>query len=136
MKTKKDGSPRKSTKGIPRVTDKVLAMSEEDRAAWLLTVPAEHRAEVEARLETAMTEGRKPRKVDFGTVFNGRSVEELTEAQTALTNALAEAAVAEEAKLNEIIAKATAQKDALVAARESKEASETSETSETSEEAL
>ncbi len=121
---KKDGTERKSTKGIPRVTDKVIAMSDEDRAAWLLTVPAEHRAEVEARLTTAMTEGRKPRKIDFGTIFNGRSVEELTNAQTALTDALAIAAVAEEDKLNEIIAKATAQKDALVAAREAKTASE------------
>jgi len=119
---KKDGTARKSTKGIPRITDKVIAMNDEDRQAWLDTVPAEHRAEVEARLATAMTEGRKPKKIDFGTVFNGRTVEELTNAQTALTNALAEAAVAEEAKLNDIIAQAQAQKDALVKAREAKEA--------------
>ena len=121
---KKDGTLRKSTKGVPRVTDKILAMNEEERAAWLETVPAEHRAEVAARLETALTEGRKPKKVDFGTVFNGRTVEELTAAQTALTSALADAAIAEEAKLNEIIAKATAQKEALTKAREAKEASE------------
>lgn len=102
-------------------------MSDEDRAAWLANVPAQHRAEVETRLTAALTEGRKPKKVDFGTIFNGRSVEELTAAQASLTNALAEAAVAEEAKLNEIIAKAEQQKAALIAAREAKEASESVE---------
>lgn len=125
-KVKKDGTVRKSTKGIPRVTDKVIAMNDEDRAAWLAKVPSQHKAEVEARLQAAMTEGRKPKKVDFNTIFDGRSVEELTAAQSALTNALADAAVAEEAKLNEIIAKAEQQKAALIAAREAK-ASETVE---------
>lgn len=117
---KKDGTTRKSTKGIPRVTDKVLAMSEADRAAWLDKVPAEHRVEVEARLTSALTEGRKVKKVDFSTIFNGRSVEELTSAQTSLTNALASAAEAEEENLNRIIAEATAQKEALVRAKEAK----------------
>jgi len=128
MKTKKDGSPRKSTKGIPRVTDKVLAMSEEDRATWLAEkskgLSAEVVAEIQERIATALKEGRKPKKVDFGTIFNGRSVEELTEAQSALTDALAAAAEAEEENLNRIIAEAQAQKEALVAAREAKASEE------------
>jgi hypothetical protein len=97
--TTKTGKVRKSTKGIPRITDKVLAMSDTDRAAWLSKVPAEHLAEVEGRLVEALKVGRKAKTVDFSTVFNGRSVEELTAAQTALTAAIATAAVTAEADL-------------------------------------
>ena len=115
---------RKSTKGIPRVTDKVLAMSETDRQAWLdeacKALSPEVKAEVAARLATALTEGRKAKKVNFGTIFNGRSVAELTEAQTALTEAMKLAAVEGVKEQERIIAKAQATLDALKAAREAK----------------
>ena len=117
---------RKSTKGIPRVTDKVLAMSDEEQAAWLAekgaSLTADQKAEVLARIETAKTEGRKPKKVDFGSIFKGRSVADLTDAKGHLTNALAAAAVEEEENLDRIIAKAELQKAALVSAREAKDA--------------
>ena len=109
---------RKSTAGIPRVTNKVLAMDEAARKEWLDKVPAAHKDEVEKRLNDALAGGRKgkTKKIDLSTIFNGRSVEELTEAQNALNTALAaaaETAEAEaEAELEKLQAKLTAIKDA------------------------
>ncbi len=131
MSKKNDGvagvaKVRKSTKGIPRVTDKVLAMNEADRAKWLdeacKALTAEQKKEVAERLATALKDGREPKKVNFSTLFKGRTLAELTDAQTALTAALADAAVAEEESLNRIIAKAEAQKAAIVAAKAAKAA--------------
>ena len=115
---KKDGTQRKSTKGVPRITDKVIAMDETSRKAWLDKVPAEHRKDVTERLEKAIANGLKPRKVNFGTIFNGRTVEELTEAQTALTAALANASVTEEAEAQAAMEKIQARLDAIKTARE------------------
>ena len=94
MKKKNDGvvagttavaKVRKSTKGMPRITDKVIAMSETDRAAWLAKVPAEHLAGVEARLKDVLANGRtstgKGHKVDFGKLFAGRTVAEFGDLQ-------------------------------------------------------
>jgi hypothetical protein len=117
---KKDGTAKKSTKGIPRVTNKVLAMSDEDRKAWLAKVPAEHRTEVETRLTEALKGGRKPSKVDFTTVFKGRSVEDLMTAKTALNAELAAASDAEEAAAEAELAKLTAKVEAIKAAKSAK----------------
>ena len=120
---KQDGQKtvRKSTAGVPRVTDKVLALDEAGRSKWLAekcgSLNAEQKAEVEKRLAEAVAGGRKVKTVNLTTIFTGRSVAELTEAQTALTAALAAAAEAEEENLNRIIAKAEQQKAALAAAR-------------------
>jgi hypothetical protein len=114
---KKDGTARKSTKGIPRITDKVVAMDEAGRQAWLAKVPAEHRKDVEARLVKAVAAGLKPRKVNFETIFAGRSVEELTAAKTHLDAALSLAAVSAETELEKEIAAKTAQLSALRSAK-------------------
>ena len=115
---KKDGTAKKSTKGIPRITDKVLAGGDalkayQDAVAKLSPTV---QAECKARLEKAQAEGPKVKSVDFATVFNGRTIEELTVAQTALTVALATAAEtaekAAEAELAAVQAKLTAMKDA------------------------
>lgn len=116
--TKNDGSPRKSTKGIPRVTDKVLALDEAGRKEWLAKVPANVRAEVEKRLTEALAAGRKPKAINWKTIFQGRPVTELTEAQTELTAAMGTAAVEAEAEQEKIIAKATATLNALRAAKQ------------------
>lgn len=118
-KAKKDGTVRKSTKGIPRVTDKVLGMDEAGRKAWLDKVPAQFRTEVEARLTEALKVGRKVKSVDFSTVFNGRTVEELTVAKSALDAALAIAAVSAEAEAEAKIAELTASLAAMKQARAS-----------------
>jgi hypothetical protein len=62
----------------------------------------------------------KSKVTDFVKLFTGRTVAELTSAQSALTDALAESAKTEEDNLNRIIAKAQAEKDALVKARTAK----------------
>jgi Ran GTPase-activating protein (RanGAP) involved in mRNA processing and transport len=111
------GKVRKSTKGIPRVTDKVLAMDEAKRQEWLGKVPPQHRAEVEARLTEALKEGRKPRKIDFAHIFDGRTVEELTSAKSHLDAALAKAAETAEATLAAEIAAKEAQLKAIRAAK-------------------
>lgn len=119
------GKVHKSTKGIPRVTDKVLAMDEAGRASWLAEkgkgLSAEVIAEIKARIEKIMKGGRqgKSKKVDFAATFSGKTVEELTEAQTALTSALATAAVEAESKINAEIASLEAQKETLAKARAS-----------------
>jgi hypothetical protein len=109
---------RKSTAGIPRVTNKVLAMDEAARKEWLDKVPAAHKGEVEKRLNDLLKDGRKgkTKKIDFTTIFNGRTVEELTEAQNALNAALAAASETEEAEaeaeLEKLRAKIAAIKEA------------------------
>ena len=115
--TKKDGTQRKSTKGIPRITDKVISMDEAGRKAWLDKVPAEHRKDVEARLSKAIVEGVKPKAINFATAFLGRSVEELTEAQGHLNSALQLAAVTAETALEKEIAEKQAQLTAIRTAK-------------------
>ena len=120
---------RKSTAGIPRITNGVLAMSEADRAKWLdescKDLTAEVKAEVAARLATVLKEGRKgkakTKTVDFAAMFKGRTVKELGEAQTALSSALADAATAEEDTLNKVVAEAQQKLEAIAAARKAKE---------------
>jgi len=122
MAKKNDGTTtvakvRKSTKGIPRVTNKVLAMDETARKEWLDKVPAAHKDEVEKRLNDLLKDGRKgkTKKIDL-TIFNGRSVAELQDAQVALNAALAAASETEEAEaeaeLEKLQAKLAAIKDA------------------------
>ena len=120
------GTVRKSTKGIPRVTDKVLAMSEADRKAWLAKVTADKKlssevvVEIEKRIVEGLATPRTPKvkKVDFGTIFNGRSVSELGDAQTALNAALDAAVTEEEARIQAIYAKAEKEL-AIIKARKS-----------------
>jgi hypothetical protein len=111
---------RKSTKGIPRVTNKVIGMSEADRKAWLDKVPSEHRSEVEARLTEALKGGRKPSKIDFSTTFKGRTVEELMTAKTALDAELASAGEREEQEAQEQLNRIQAKIDAFKAAKAAK----------------
>ena len=117
---------RKSTKGVPRVTDKVVAMDEAGRKAWLAEKGANltdaQRKEVEARLMAALSGERKVKAVNFATIFNGRTVEELTAAQAALTVALSTAEEAETVKLNAIVAATTAKIEAIKAAKAEKAA--------------
>jgi hypothetical protein len=121
-----DKKVRKNTKGIPRVTDKVIAMSDADRAKWFAEKCAKlneaQKNEVQKRLETALSEGRKPKKVNFVILFSGRTVAELKQASAALTVAMANAEKAEVETLNRIIAKAEAQKKILEDAAKEKAA--------------
>jgi len=117
---KNDGAVkvRKSTKGIPRITDKVLAggdaLAKYNDAVSKLSPAVQ--AECKARLAKAQNDGPKVKKIDFSTIFAGRSVEDLTVAQTALTAALADAAVTAEQiaeqELAAVQAKLAALKDA------------------------
>lgn len=112
---KKDGSARKITKGIPRVTANVLAggeaLAKYNEAVSKLS--AELQKECAERLAAAQKDGPKARKVDFATIFNGRSVEDLTTAKGALDAALKVAAEQEESKMANLIAKMEAQLKAL-----------------------
>ena len=120
-KQKKDGTQRKSTKGIPRITDKVLALNDTERAAWLTEkcakLNATQRKEVEGRLAEAVKVGRKAKKIDFSAVFSGRSVEELEAAQGFLTAAMATAAATAEAATEAAIAELKAKLDGLKTAK-------------------
>ena len=94
---------KKSTKGIPRVTNKIIALDAAGQKAWLETVPAAHRADVEARLKKAVTDGRKPgqgqgRKVDFVKAFGRCTMADLLTLRGTLNDAIEgkrDAAVAE-----------------------------------------
>lgn len=114
-KDKGSGKVRKSTAGIPRITANVLAggdaLAKYNEAVSKLS--PELQKECNERLAKAQKEGPKARKVDFATVFNGRSVEELTTAKTALDAALKVAAAQEESKMADLIAKMEAQLKAL-----------------------
>lgn len=117
---------RKSTKGVPRITDKILAMDEAGRAKWLADATEAGKlsatvvAEIQARLVTALAGGRTPKKVNFAAAFTGRTYAELVVVQGELTAALKAASVEEEETLNRIIAKAEQQK-AEIAARKAAE---------------
>jgi hypothetical protein len=118
-KAKKDGTAAKSTKGIPRVTDKVLAGGDalkkyQDAVAKL---PASVQKECNDRLAKAQAEGRKPKTVNFSTIFTGRSVEDLMVAKTALDAAMVAAAAAEEAEAEAQLARITAKVAAMKAAK-------------------
>lgn len=122
----KTGKVRKNTKGIPRITSAILAMDEAGRAKWLNDLPStlsdETKAEIKARMETALKGGTvkgKGKKVDFAALFSGKTVEELTEAQTALTAALESAETAKLNALTAIIEKADAELARLKALRSS-----------------
>lgn len=122
MKAKKDGTAKKSTKGIPRVTAKVLEGGEAlaKYQAAVAKLDAATQKECAERLVKAQTEGPKVKKVNFSTIFTGRSVEELTEAQTALNSALESAAI-EGIKVQEmLIEKASRELAALKAAAKAK----------------
>lgn len=113
------GKARKNTKGIPRVTDKVLAGGEaltkyQEAVAKL---PLDLQKECNDRLTKAQAEGRKPKAVNFGTIFTGRSVEDLMKAQTALTTAMTAAAAREEQEAEEQLARITAKVAAMKAAK-------------------
>ena len=117
---------KKSTKGVPRITDKVIALDADGRVKWLAdskadakysTCTAAQWAEVEKRLASAVAGERQPRKIDFASAFKGRSIKELNEARQALDAAVIAAGSAEETKLNEILARAQQELDTIRAAR-------------------
>jgi hypothetical protein len=108
---------KKSTAGIPRVTAKVIAMSEADRKAWLEKVPAAHREDVAARLEKAVAAGHKPtkgqgRKVDFQKAFAHLTAVDLIALRPVLEKAI-------EQKRDEAIAEIAAQEAELAARKAS-----------------
>lgn len=112
---------KKSTKGIPRITDKVLAMDEAGRKAWFDAKCSGLSPEIQAEIQARMVAGRVPKAskkvVNFDALFAGKSLEVLTNAKIALDKALAETAVREEAELNAKIAALTQQKEALLSSR-------------------
>ena len=118
---------RKNTKGVPRVTAKVLALDEAGRAAWLTEstkgLSAEVVAEIKARIVAGLNGDKPPKKVNFKAAFVGRSYAELIQIRADLSEALKVAEQAEEETLNRIIAKAEQQKKDI-AARKASEAAE------------
>lgn len=118
-KAKKDGTAAKSTKGIPRVTDKVLAggeaLAKYNEAVSKLPVSVQK--ECQERLAKAQAAGRKPKAVNFNTIFTGRSVEDLMVAKAALDAAMVAAAAAEEAEAEAQLARITAKVAAMKAAK-------------------
>jgi len=139
MKTVKNGSAtatatatgavsKKSTKGIPRVTDKILAMDEAGRAAWLkektVGLSAEVVAEIKSRMDSALAGDRQPKKINFKAAFAGRAYAELEQIRIDLNAALVAAEQSEESRLNDIIAKAEQEKQ-KIAARKATEAEST-----------
>jgi hypothetical protein len=98
--TTKTGKTRKSTKGVPRVTDKIRAMDEAGKAAWLADVKGKVSATVYAEIETRLnapkkeTGAGKGRKLDFTKLFADRDMDTLLAAQTALTNEIENARIA------------------------------------------
>lgn len=90
--TTKTGKTRKSTKGVPRVTDKIRAMDATGKAAWLAEVKGKVSATVFAEIETRLNEPKKEtgtgkgRKLDFTKLFAGKDMDALLAAQTALSN--------------------------------------------------
>ena len=112
---------RKSTKGVPRITNKVLAGGEalDKYNEAVGNLPASVQAECKARLEKAMKEGPK---VGTGTVAKlekkvARLTSQLADAQKALDAAVLNQGAEEEARLNAIVAKANAQIELLKAAK-------------------
>lgn len=117
---------RKSTKGIPRITNKVLAGGEalETYKVEVAKLSATVQAECLARLEAAQKAG--PKANGGGAVGKlQRKVAKLTAAlataQASFDEAVLADAAAEEAKLNAIVAKANAQIEILKAAKARKE---------------
>ena len=121
--TVKVATVKKSTKGIPRITDKVLAMDQAGKDAWFASKCSGLSAEIQAEIKARMVAGRAPKVskkvIDFNALFAGKSLEVLTNAKSALDLALAETAVREETELNEQIAKLEQQKEALLSSRKS-----------------
>ena len=116
---------KKSTKGVPRITDKVLAMDEAGKQAWFAEKCAALSPETQAEIQARMAAGRVAKVgkvgkvIDFTALFAGKSLAVLTVAKAALDAALADTAVREEAELNDKIAILTQQKEALLSSRRS-----------------
>jgi hypothetical protein len=83
---KNDG--RGAKVGVPHITNKVIAMDEAGRESWLAKCPAEFRDEVRARLTDVLANGRvKGKSVDYASLFNGKSYDELQTAEKFLQTA-------------------------------------------------
>jgi hypothetical protein len=118
----KSGKARKSTAGIPRVTNKVLAggeaLAKYNEAVAKLSPAIQ--AECKARLEAAQKTG--PKESGGGKIGSlTRKVEKLTvalaDAKTALDAAILAKGADEENRLNNIIAKANQEIELLKAAK-------------------
>lgn len=120
---KNDGTAKKSTKGIPRVTDKVRAMDAAGQSAWLAEVTKKFSlsatvvAEITARLNAPAKVKTTGRKVNFAKVFEGRDMDSLLVAQKALDAAIAATKDSELDKINALIAEAQQKKAQLLAAK-------------------
>ena len=93
---KNDG--RGAKKGIPHITNKVIALDSAGREAWLAKCPDAVRDEVRARLADVLANGRsvKGKEIDWACFFNGRTYKEIQIAEKFLQTAK------ENAKQNEI----------------------------------
>jgi hypothetical protein len=84
---KNDGRGAKA--GVPHITNKVIAMDEAGREAWLSKCPDAVRDEVRARLADVLANGRsvKGKVTDYASLFNGKSYDELQKAEKFLQTA-------------------------------------------------
>ncbi len=105
--------------GVPHITARIMAMSEDQREAWIKEKckTPEIEAEVRARLADALKNGREHSgggKVrDYDKLFAGRPYSELVAALPLLQSAIEAAKSDEAARLETIIAKAEAEKARL-----------------------
>jgi hypothetical protein len=104
----------KNTKKIgykgPRVSAKIVQMDEAGRKEWLagLTVTDAERKAIADRLEKAVKEGVKPRKMDlegFKASLASQPIEALVEIQVTIAPLIENGKVAAAAKIKEQIAK-------------------------------
>ena len=93
---KNDGRGAKA--GVPHITNKVIAMDESGREAWLSKCPDAVRDVVRARLADVLANGRsvKGKATDWECFFNGMTYKEIQTAEKFLQTAK------ENAKQNEI----------------------------------
>lgn len=99
MAKKNTAAVRKNTKGMPRITAKVCAMTKEQREAWFTAATAnctaEQKGEVRARLDQVnagsykLTQGQgQGRKVDFAKAFGRCNMVELLALRDTLKTAI------------------------------------------------
>jgi hypothetical protein len=110
----KDG--RGAKKGVPHITNKILAMDEAGREKWLTEKceTDEIRDEVRARLAHITAHGRatavKGKAIDYASLFAGRDYDELVKAMDILKVAIENSKLDAAKRLEEIIEKAEQEK--------------------------
>jgi hypothetical protein len=110
----KDG--RGAKKGVPHITNKVLAMDEAGREKWLAEKcdTDEIRNEVRSRLAHITAHGRataaKGKTIDYASLFAGRDYDELVKVMDVLKVAIEDSKIEAQKNLEAIIAKAEQEK--------------------------